>query len=164
MKPGPKSFSLKSGNCHLYPDRLEVLRSDLQGRIMSSLANKGVHGAYLYYLVACLGLILAAFLSSYIDNYFLTFFFGVSALVSLYGLWVNRSVSYAHVIPRKQIESVQYKAAVQGVSRASFTIFFRPGKRLYQRKLILPTATHQGTSLADTAFWMMREEGLIKDS
>ena len=164
MSPGPKSFSLKSGNCYLYPDRVEIQRTDLQGRISAWLSKKGLHAASLYYLAFFVGLLIAALLSQLIQNYFLSFFFGASALASLYGLWVNRRVSYASIIPRDQIESVEYQPAVQGVSRARFAIDFRPKKRLYQRIIPLPSATHQGTSLADTAFWMMREAGLIKSS
>ncbi|MEM7368245.1 MAG: hypothetical protein AAF587_06550 [Bacteroidota bacterium] len=126
------------------------------------MESKGIHGAYIYYVIAFVGLLTATFLTRLIDNYFLAFFFAISALGALYGLWVNRQISYATHIPRAQIESVAYAPAVQGVSRATLSILFRPKKRLYRRKLILPNATHQGTSLADTAYWMMREEGLIQ--
>lgn len=161
---GPKSFSLKTGNCYIYPDRIEIQRADIQGKFFSFMEQRGIHGAYVYYVITFLGLIGATFLTTLIDNYFLAFFFALSSLGALYGLWVNRQISFAQIIPRAQIESVDYAPAVEGVSRATLSILFRPKKRLFKRKLILPNATLQGTSLADTAYWMMREEGLIQAS
>jgi hypothetical protein len=91
----------------------------------------------------------------------LVLFFAISALVALYALWANRKISFAPLLPRKEIESVEYLPAVPGQSRARFLVQYRPRKRLLTRILSMPTATHQGTTIADTAFWMMREEGFI---
>ncbi|RMG68090.1 MAG: hypothetical protein D6722_12215 [Bacteroidetes bacterium] len=162
MRGGSKSFATKNGSCHLYPDRIEIENHDLAGRLGAFLYRRGFRRAWVLYLLLALGMALAAASSYLIDNMFLAAFFAILVPVALIGLWTQRSVTYAPVIPRKEIESVVYRPAVKGVSRATFIIFFRPRKRLMQRLIPLPGITQQGTSLADTAYWMMREEGLVE--
>jgi hypothetical protein len=162
MKPGARAFSIKGGQCHLYPDRIEVRRSDGVGRLTEFLFRRGYQRAIILYLLLALGLLLAALLAFSIDNYFLTSFLGAMALIAAGYAWTNRDLSFAPVIPKRSVEATQYRRAVQGEARAAFIIYFRPGKHLLRRVILLPTRTHQGTSLADTAYWMMRDEGLIE--
>lgn len=137
------------------------MRSDVSGKMAEWLYRKGISVSIPFYLLATVLLGTLALVAYLIANFFLAIFLAASAVVALYALWHNRKTSISPVILRKDIESVSYQAAVPGQSRARFVIKYRPKKRELQRNLALPTATHQGTSIADTAYWMMREEGLV---
>lgn len=162
MRGGSKSFVTKNGHCHLYPDRIEIEHHDIPGRLGAFLYRRGLRRAWVLYLLLSLAMSAAAGASILIENFFLAFFFGVLALAALAGVWTQRNMTYAPVVPRSQIESVVYRPAVTGVSRAAFVVYFRPRRRLVQRLISLPSLTQHGTSLADTAYWMMREEGLVE--
>lgn len=164
MRGGAKSFNTKYGYCHLYPDRIELVRKDWVGWLMGFLFRRGYRRAVVLYVLLSIGLGLALLLSLSISNYFLSFFFLVATLVTIYASVRNRDLSFALVIPKKSIEKVNYHRAVEGESRATFVVYFRPneGQPLLRRIIPLPTRTHQGTTLADTAYWMMRDEGLVE--
>lgn len=161
MKPGVRSFTIKGGQCHLYPDRIEIRRSDWVGSLTNFLFRKGYQRAIILYLMLAIGLFLAAVLALLIENYFLaSFLLGMGVLAGGTAI-VNRDLSFVPVIPKRSIEKTEYRRAIQGEARAAFIIYFRPDRQLLKRVILLPTLTHQGTSLADTAYWMMRDEGLV---
>ncbi len=162
MRSGSKSFSTKNGVCHLYPDRIEIDRQDWVGVLSRFLFKKGYQRAWVLYLLLTLAMVIGLILSLSIANYFLVFFFVVMSLASVAAAFKNRDLSFIPVIPKKSIEKVVYRKAIESQSRAAFTIYFRPENRLMRRMILLPTRTHQGTSLADTAYWMMRDEGLVE--
>jgi len=164
MKSGAKSFNIKGGYCYLYPDRIEVLRQDALGQLTAFLFRRGYQRALVLYLLLSVLMVLGALITALIDNYFLASFFTLLIPFSLGAAWFNRDLSFAPVIPKRSVEHVEYRRAVQGESRAAFIISFRPEKRLLRRVISLPTHTHRGTSLADTAYWMMRDDGLITDA
>mgnify|MGYP006268340823 CR=1 FL=1 len=163
MKAGAKSFNLQGGYCYLYPDRVEIQRNDALGRLTQFLSRRGYQRALVLYLLLSLGLALGALTTLLIDNLFLAAFFAILIPFSLGAAWVNRDLSFAPVIPKRSIEQVAYRRAVPGEARAKFVIHFRPDKRRLRRVLAMPPQTHQGTSLADTAYWMLRDDGLIQD-
>ena len=162
MRSGAKSFSIKNGHCYLYADRIEIVRSDVLGRLTQFLFRRGYQRARVLYLLLSLVLAIATVLSLAISNYFLVLFFGIMTLLGLYASQVNRSVSFAPIIPKRSIEKVHYRKAVQGEARAAFIVHFRPENRLLKRIIPLPTRSHNGNSLADAAYWIMRDEGLVE--
>lgn len=161
MKAGAKSFNIKGGYCHLYPDRIEIVRQDAWGRLIKLLFRRGYQRMRILYLLLAIGMAIAALITILIDNLFLGSFFGLLVPISLLAAWMNRDLSFAPVISKRSIEEVVYRRAVQGEARAAFIIYFRPEQQCLRRIISLPTHVHQGTSLADTAYWMMRDEGLI---
>jgi len=162
MRSGAKSFSIKNGHCYIYSDRIEIVRTDPMGRLLRFLFRRGYQRARILYLLLALAMAVATLLSFSIANYFLVLFFGIMTLLSLYASQVNRSVSFALTIPKRSIEQVTYRKAVQGEARAAFVVHFRPENRLLKRIIPLPTRSHNGNSLADAAYWIMRDEGLVE--
>ena len=162
MKPGTKSFSTRHGYCQIHPDHLEIVREDPYGRMIWWLFRKGISRVLWFYLLFSLGLVLVALMSVQINNYFLATFFALFSLMALWASWHNRFVSFATYIPRKQIEGVSYQEAVQGESRATFLIHFRPRKRLLKRRLTMPSLSQGGSRIAQSAYYMLKEEGLIE--
>ncbi|GAB4415054.1 MAG: hypothetical protein OHK0039_23400 [Bacteroidia bacterium] len=156
-----KSFTTRNGTCHLYTDRIEIHREDLLGRVERWLYSRGMRRAWVLYALLAAALAIACLAAWLIDNYFLTLFFLTLVPVTLYAAWHHRYTSFAPVVLRSEIESVVYHKAVPGVSRAMFVVSYRPRQRLVQRIISLPTLSQQGASVADTAYWMMRDEGLL---
>ncbi|MEO0896518.1 MAG: hypothetical protein AAFY71_08985 [Bacteroidota bacterium] len=168
MRTSAKSFNIKGGYCSVYRDRLEINQHDVSGRVGKWLFQRGILSAAPLYLVLAILLLLGGGLGLVIQNYFLTFFLTLAAFMALYFFMQNRKYSFVPLILRQQIEKVHYEQAVPGKSRASFNILFAPDPEnrpewLLHRKLILPNTVHKGTSVADTAFWILKDEGLIKD-
>ncbi len=161
MQPRSRSFPLRNGYCAIYPDRVEIGGNGLNHHIMQILFNRGFRRLLGFYVLLVLLFIFALLFFIWLNNYFLALFFLMAALFTLYMMWKNRSLSFAPVIQRKEIEYIHYYRAIKGERRASFTIFFRPGKRLLQRRLILPT--QKGEMIAQSAYIMMKDAGEIRD-
>ncbi len=164
MRGGVKSFNTKNGYCHIYPDRLEIIRKDAVGWITLFLTKRGYRRAWVLYLLLSIAMVIATMLSISIGNYFLVLFFLLATLLTLGAAWKNRDLSFAPVIQKKNMDKVVYHRAVEGESRATFVVYFKTSEessKLLRRIIPLPTRTHQGTSLADTAYWMMRDEGWL---
>ncbi|MEL6133030.1 MAG: hypothetical protein AAFR59_06655, partial [Bacteroidota bacterium] len=105
-------------------------------------------------------------LSFSLNNYFLTGFLAAAALLMVYYAVSKRKQTFAKVIYRSEIQSFVYHASNPGVSRAHFEIQFLPSARTkpLTRLIQLPTRTYNGASLADTAYWMIKDEGLITEA
>lgn len=161
MRSATKSFAIKDGLCLIYPDRLECQYRGLRGRWLRWANRKGWVGQGGWYVLAALGFLGAVGLSIGINNWFLAFFFVVCALLALAAAWANRHATWQLVIDRKHIERVQYHPPIDGQARGSFLIDYRPGRRLRRRKISLPSLLQGGKEIANSAFWMMRDEGLI---
>ena len=161
MRTGPKSFPTKNGLCQLYSDRIEINVNGAFGKLMRWLFGRGFKSMSVIYGLLFIGFVASTTIALIIENYFLAFFFIIFGLVSLYALWINRNVSIAPVIQRKEIEKVVYNEAIQGVSRASFDIYFKPEGRMLKRKIYLPSLMQKGAEVANSAYWMMRDEGLV---
>lgn len=162
MQSRARSFLLKNGFCYLFHDHILIERKDFAGQILHFLEKKGLSRSWIIYLALFIALVLSALLAVEIENYFLAAFFAAFALADLVAIWLSRKVSFASTIQREHITAVEYKEAVLGVSRASFTIFFRPKRTTLRRTLFLPSL-HKGDSLlAHAAYLMMKEEKLIE--
>jgi hypothetical protein len=158
-----RSFSTRNGYCHLLSDTIKLEYPGLTGKLHAWLERRGWRSVGWLYLLLAVGFGLAVLLALGIENYFLALFLGVFGLIALYGSWARRKYAISPVIQRKHIESVQYFPAVKGISRARFEVYFRPGKRLFIREIPLPSLLQNGQTEAQSAYWMMREEGLIQE-
>ena len=164
MEVKAKSFPTKNGYCHIYTDRLEEERNDFSGKLYTWLSKKGIKRAWFLYFLLLFVLIIAAAISYYVlENYFLAIFFATAAVMDLFAIWRNRNIFISPIVPRNQIQSVIYHQAVPGVSRASFEVFFKPKKRIQKKFIYLPLAQKGGKQVAQSVYYMMKEEGLIKD-
>jgi hypothetical protein len=162
MRTGARAFNTRYGVCHLLPDRIELSRNDLTGKVVAWLYGKGYERLSVLYISLAVVFFLAALFCILIRNYFLTFFFLIFAGLDLYALRLNRGMSFAPVILRENIESVMYYPAVEGVSRAMFTVIYRNGDRKLLRRISLPGQYQNGDMIAEEALRMMRDEGLIE--
>ncbi len=158
-----RSFDIKNGYCQIYSDRIELQYKGLSGAFLRWLSRRGWRGEGLLYLMLTILFALLTLTAIIIENYFLALFFAVFSGVTLFALFQRRQYAFSLKIPRSEIEKVEYKEAVKGVSRAKFIIHFRPKKRLFLREILLPSLMQNGQSVAQSAYWMMRDEGLIQE-
>ncbi len=162
MRATTRSFPLREGQCILHHDRIELVHAGLKGWFLAWANKRKLTSMAFWYFMGALGFLFTTLLSVIIDNWFLAFFFFAFALLSVVGSVAYRNLSLRTSIEREFIEDVVFREAVEGVSRASFEVYFRPNKQLRMRKLLLPGKHQQGGQIANSAFWMMKEEGLIK--
>ena len=160
---GKRSFPTRTGYCHLYADRIEIEINGFTGRLRSWLSGKRLASMWLYYLALSVLFLLSALLALTIENYFLAAFLGVFAVISLVALWIYRRHTFSVNILRDQIDRVEYSPAVEGQSRASFQVYYQPGRYMMQRPILLPGKSQNGASVAQSAYWMMKEEGLLAE-
>ena len=154
METHSRSFPIRNGQCHIYEDRIEIKTGGL-------LEKLGAKSVFIPYLLLMLAFALAMLLSVWIVNYFLAAFFASAMLFVLYFLWTHRQLSVARIIPREQIESIEYHPAIPGEARASFKIWFRPRRQKRYRVIYLPGTSVEGAAIAQSAQMMFREEGLL---
>ena len=114
----------------------------------------------LFYGLVALTFLIFALLFISLQNYFLAVFLAIAALFSLRLAWINRKISFAPFISKKQIEYISYHPAVPGESRTSFQIIYNSGKRTLIRRLTLPTK--KGEMIAQSAYFMVKDTGLLK--
>ncbi|MCI4671535.1 MAG: hypothetical protein MRZ79_25555 [Bacteroidia bacterium] len=168
MRSSTKSFNIRSGRCTIYRDRVEILQEDISGKIGNWLFKRNIHSAGPVYLLAALLLFIASLLSLTLTNYFLLTFLIATTVVAIYLFFQNRNYSLAPLIQRDQINQIRYHEAIPGKSRPYFEISFSPKKEekpdlVLLRKIVLPNTRHKGTTVADTAYWILKDEGLISD-
>lgn len=161
MRAASKTFPLKDGQCVLYQDRMELEYSGLRGRWLSWANKRKLTSVGFWYVMTGIGFLCAAVFSTIIDNWFLAFFFFLFLILCIAASWFNRQASLRTTIQKKEIIKVEYQEAVQGESRAYFRVFFQPGNNIRLRKLALPGRHQQGGQIANSALWMLKEEGLM---
>lgn len=161
MRVAGRSFPLNDGRCVIHHDRLELEYGGLHGMWLRWANARRLTSVGFWYFIGALGFLLAALLSVIINNWFLAFFFLLFTGMSTVASWVNRQASLRILIEKKDIRSVEFHEAVEGVSRAYFRVFFAPSRHLRMRKLLLPSKLKQGTQVANAAYWIMKEEGLM---
>ena len=165
MEPRTKSFPLRSGYCHIYPDRIEIEQRSVAGKLLHSLLKKGSKRVFWIYGFLTLLFLIATLIAFSLTNYFLVLFFLVAAIFSLVNQFQKRLVSLATYIPRNQIQQVVYNPSVKGERRASFSIFFQPEpeKQVLQRDLLLPGSYQQrGEMVEQSAYYLMRDAGFLR--
>ncbi len=158
MESRSKYFPTKSGHCHIYSDRIEITSAASLPRI---LAKRGIQRVAMLYFLLLLVFAIATGISVWIENYFLVAFFAIAWIFSLVSIWQNRNISAASVIDRKHIQKVTYQEAIEGVSRASFSVYFQSKNQVLKRQILLPSIMHNGRMVAQSAYQMFKEEGLI---
>lgn len=168
MRTSAKTFNIKSGSCTIYRDRIEIYQNDLSGKIGKWLFKRNIYSGGPSYLLLALGLFLASGLAFFIQNYFLCAFLFATAVIGFFLFFQNRKLSFVPLVLRSQITQLKYHEAIPGKSRPFFEISFAPQPEdkpgyILVRKIVLPNTLHNGTSVADTAYWIMKDEGLIND-
>ena len=161
MQVNAKTFPLRSGSCHIYPDSIHI-RGKGASYFLSRLFSKwGFERIVVFYGLLTIGFLACLLLAVGIQNYFLALFFAIAAIFSLRMAWINRKVSFAPVITKKQIEYIEYLPAIPGERRSSFLIVYHSGERTLHRKLVLPT--RKGDMIAQSAYYMVKDTGLLKE-
>jgi len=168
MRISAKTFSIRSGHCTVYRDRMEIYQNDLSGRVGKWLFKRNIYSAAPFYLLLAFLLFLAGLLSLSIQNYFLLAFLCLAAVLALALFYQNRRRSFVPIIRREQIESLTYREAVPGKARPSFEVLFMPQpekkpKLKLLRQIVLPNSIQKGTRVADTAYWILKDEGMLTD-
>ena len=161
MQVNAKTFPLRSGSCHIYPDSIHI-RGKGASYFLSRLFYKwGFERSVVFYGLLTISFIACLLLSIGIQNYFLAVFFALAAVFSLRLAWVNRKISFAPVIAKKQITYIEYLPAIPGERRNSFLIVYQNGDRTLHRRLVLPTL--KGEMIAQSAYYMVKDTGLLQE-
>lgn len=163
MRSGSKSFPTRNGECQIFSDRIEFHERGLGGRLGLWLYKKGFKRVAILYALLFVAFALAFFISLWIENYFLAFFFFGASLMDLYAVWTNRQLSLTPLIIRKDIQEVIFQKAIEGKARASLEVFFEEGGNVYKKKVSLPSLMHNGAAVENSAYWILRDEGFIKN-
>lgn len=163
MRSGSKSFPTRNGMCQIFSDRIEFQGNGLMGKLSNWLYAKGFKRISIIYGLLFIGFLLALGISLWLDNYFLAFFFSVSAVLDLYALWLNKDISMTPLIIRRNIQHVNFQQAIEGKARASFEILFEEDGSTYKKKVSLPSLMQNGAAVANSAYWIFRDEGLLKE-
>lgn len=161
MRAASKTFPLKDGQCVLYQDKMVLEYQGIRGRWLAWANKRKLTSVGFWYVMAGMGFLVAAIFAAIIDNWFLAFFFMLFVALCIAASWMNRQASLRTTILKKDITSVQFHKAVQGESRAYFRVYFQPGSKVRMRKLPLPGRHQQGSQIANSALWMLKEEGLM---
>ncbi|MEM6805162.1 MAG: hypothetical protein AAF696_27445 [Bacteroidota bacterium] len=162
MRSGSKSFPTRNGECQIFSDRIEFHERGLAGKLGQWLYKKGFRRVSVLYALLFVAFTIAFFVSLWIENYFLAFFFFGAALMDLYALWSNRQLSLTPLIVRQNIQEVIFQKAMEGKARASIEVFFEDEGRNYKKKISLPSLMYNGAAVENSAYWILRDEGLIK--
>ncbi|MEM8889444.1 MAG: hypothetical protein AAGD28_15820, partial [Bacteroidota bacterium] len=67
------------------------------------------------------------------------------------------------LIIRRDIIEVNFQKAVEGKARASMEILFEEEGKKFKKLISLPSLMQNGAEVANSAYWILRDEGLIKD-
>ena len=160
MEANVKSFPLKLGSCHIYQDSIQIKGKGISSLLSRFFFKRGFQRVVLFYGLMALAFLVFALLFISLQNYFLALFLAIAALFSLRLAWINKKISFAPFISKKQIEYISYHPAVPGESRTFFQIVYTSGKRTLIRRLILPTK--KGEMIAQSAYYMIKDTGLLK--
>lgn len=161
MEPKAKRFPTLHGFCVIYSDRVEIVDQRMLGRLNQWLNNNKLSGKRVFYIVLILFFLLAALVSFVLEIYFLLIFFMASLAFVFHDIWKNRKLSFAPLIPKKDITEVHYLEAVPGERRAAFHIYFQIKEKVRLRRIQLPRQSKQTTMVAQSAYQMMKDAGLL---
>lgn len=158
---GAKSFAIRNGTCTLYVDHVAIQGQDVVQRLANGLYGRGMVSA-MPLMMALAGLLVMASISTLvISNYFLFAFMATMTALAVGYMLRNRNLSFTPRIEKSAIKKVDYFKAQPGVARARFVIYFTHNGQLLKRILTIPNRVYNGTSLADSAYWMMKDEGYL---
>ncbi len=161
MAVAARVFSFDAGDCHLYPDRIEIRRKGLWGIIDRYLYERGIVRMAWFNGWLLAGALVFALVMLIIQNYFLTLFLmGMAGVIG----WLtvrSWSVSFAPVIDREAIQEVEWHDAVPGVSRTAIVFRFERKGQLLNQVVRLARTTQGGEGLAEAARKMLRDDGLL---
>lgn len=158
MQVRPQSFPISGGQCKVFSDRVTVE----QKSPFILLVNKWFGGKLkpVYAILASI-LALGAIAGWLIQNYFIAFFLLCFSVYFLFILFKDGESSVKLELLKSQIESVVYMEPVPGKSRGEFEIYFLENEKRYRRKISLATGGKQGLMIAQGAYHIFRDAGLI---
>lgn len=156
-----RAFSFEDGICHLFPDRIEVRKPGISGWVDRYLFQRGIVRLAWFNGWLLGAALISALVMAIIENYFLSIF--LLGMAGVVGWLTIRSwpQSFAPVIPREDILSVEWRDAVPGVSRTTIVIWFTYNQHRFMQVLRLPRSIKGGELVAEEARRMLQEEGLI---
>lgn len=156
------SFRLKSGYCHILPDKI-VLSGDQNPSYLPPQAPNRIALALLFYL-AVSGFLLFQAYEVYIHGQTaLAIVLCAASLTLIYGIVLNRNNSTSNIIPRDKIRKVVFKQGSKGLTRTHVQVYFedKDGK-VKRRLLLLPGSLSGGDGETEKAVRILHTEGLIE--
>ena len=101
----------------------------------------------------------------YINSIVPMFFFGLIGIYLIYGIISSTNNSATPIIDRNKIKTVKFKAAISGLTRSRFEVFFETENgKIKKRLIMLPGLLTGGKSETGKALKIMSEEKLITNA
>ena len=91
--------------------------------------------------------------------------FGLIGIYLVYGIISSTNNSATPIIDRSKIKNIKFKAAIVGLTRSRFEVFFETENgKIKKRLIMLPGSLTGGKSETEKALIIMREEKLITNA
>ena len=120
-----KIFRTKSGFCHILADKIVLTRDGVIGVLSEVTVGNQIYRALFFYGLLSAGMLYFGYKAFESREILQAVFFAIIGFYLVYGIIKSLNNSATPVIDRNQIDSVQLKKGIKGLTRARFEVFFR---------------------------------------
>ena len=165
MNNNEKIFKTKTGFCHILPDKIILTRDGIIGNIAKVTVGNNLPRILITYGCISIGLFYFAFDSYKNGQIIPMLLFGLIGIYLVYGIISSTNNSATPIIDRSKIKNIKFKAAIVGLTRSRFEVFFETENgKIKKRLIMLPGSLTGGKSETEKALIIMREEKLITNA
>lgn len=157
-----KTFKIKTGYCHILPDRIVLTRDGIIGNISQTVVGNGISRILFIYSALAIFILFFAF-QAYQENKIATTLFRVAAAVYLfYKIKQSSNYSSTSSIERNKIKEVKFINAKYGATRSRFDVLFEDENgKIKTRLILLPGSLNDGENETKKALEIMKSEKII---
>lgn len=161
MEPS-KTFKTKTGNCHIYPDKIVLTKDGRFANIGKGIVGESMVRGLLIVGAMAIGLFYYSVTAYQASQFGLSVLYGLFALWVLYGMVTSLNGSLTPVIDRMKIKEVRFKRAITGITRSRFEVMFEDeNQKIKKRMIMLPGLLTNGKEETERALRIMQEEQLL---
>jgi len=165
MNSNEKIFKTKTGFCHILPEKIILTRDGIIGNIAKVTVGNNIPRILITYGGISIGLFYFVFDSYKNGQIIQMLFFGLIGIYLIYGIISSINNSATPIIDRNKIKEVKFKAAIFGLTRSRFEVFFKTENgKIKKRLIMLPGSLTGGKEETEKALKIMREEKLITNA
>jgi len=157
-----QTFKAKSGFCHILPDKIVLTRDGIIGNVAKVTVGNTISRILIIYGTLTIGFLYFAFDSYKNEQIFQTVLFGILGIFLVYGIIRSINNSATPIIYRDKIKTIKFKAAILGLTRSRFEVFFETENgKIKKRLIMLQGSLTGGQSETEKALKIMKDEKLI---
>jgi len=157
-----KTFRTKTGYCQVFPDKIVLSRSGVQGGMAKVMVGDRIGRVLIIYSALALYFGYESWIAFGQGQTISAILFLILAILFTYNVIRSRNNSATPVLDRSSIERVVFKAAVPGATRAVFEVYFIDARGKERKRMImLPGSLTGGPEATEKALRIMREERLL---